>query len=124
MSRIPAKTSLKILAPRMASPLTSPKVFVIREPETVGVVTTSMMSSCNVTGSANRERRDDVAGNERAAAFGAYVALHVNSLESQELLRRQAHRVAIGVVGGGARRLRLQARILGELALTLRVAPL
>src|SRR5688500_13654672 len=43
MSRIPAKKSLKMLAPRIASPLTSPKCFWLVAPATACVVTTSVL---------------------------------------------------------------------------------
>src|SRR5215217_2445683 len=42
MSRTPANRSRKILAPRIASPLTSPRYWVITRPSRLGVVTTSI----------------------------------------------------------------------------------
>src|SRR5687767_10153603 len=42
MSRMPAKKSLKMLAPRMASPLTRPRYRLMRRPSMDGVVTTSI----------------------------------------------------------------------------------
>src|SRR3954453_17178803 len=42
MSRMPANRSRKMFAPRIASPLTSPRYWVITRPSRLGVVTTSM----------------------------------------------------------------------------------
>src|SRR5262245_60456374 len=44
MSRMPANTSLNTFAPRMASPVTMPRYFVIRFPSIPGVVVVSMLS--------------------------------------------------------------------------------
>src|SRR6188768_2034339 len=48
MSRMPAKTSMNTLAPRIASPVTRPRYLVMRVPSMFDVVVTSM-SSCLLT---------------------------------------------------------------------------
>lgn len=54
-----------------------------------------------------------------AASYRTDFALHLDGFECEELARIERHRVAVGVVGGGAAFFRHLAGILGELALSL-----
>lgn len=77
--------------------------------------------------SANREHRHgSIAQEERAGArlLAADITQHLQTLELHELVRRERHPVAIGVVSRSARLLSLLPTILGKLALCLGLDPL